>query len=90
VQTEQELANIAAGSYGVEVITNTSAHTGLFGLILPLEDSQITALVSDAVTGNALAGETLPKGVPVRIPRITSITLASGAVLAYRQPKPAY
>lgn len=76
-----------AGFYGTEVITDTAAHTGLFGCLVALEDSQISALVAAGfLSGNAIAAETLPKGLELFLPGITSLTLTSGAVLARRMP----
>jgi hypothetical protein len=86
--TEQVFRNIEAGMYGVEAITNTSAHaSGPYGVFIALEASTvISAIVCEQLTGNTMAGETLPVGVPVRIPHVTSITLTSGACLAYKMP----
>ena len=64
-----------------EIINDTDAHTGRFGKVVALQDSVIT-LVSENVTGDLSA-------VPFKSSNeicgvITSITLGSGTVIAYR------
>jgi len=67
------------------IITNTAAHTGRFGKIHALEDAVMT-LVSPNVTEN---GSTTVSSIPIKHGSevegvFTSITLASGTVVAYR------
>jgi len=67
---------------GFEFISDTNAHTGRFCKIYFKEDTVINAVTVLNATGNSLAGETFVadtsfEGV------ITSITLTSGACLAY-------
>lgn len=76
------------GREGGEIITDTVAHTGNFYAISFYEASQITAItITDAkgavFTGNTLVGETLPAGYEL-YGKITSIRLASGACIAYK------
>jgi len=68
---------------GAEFISDTSAHTGRFCEIVALEDSVIATLVTKDWTGNATTSVPLKatgeiKGI------FTSITLASGKVVAYK------
>ena len=67
---------------GGELITNTAAHTGRFKRVDFYEATEISAMSSN-LTGNAIAGETVPAGTTI-YGVITSITLASGACIAYR------
>ena len=64
-----------------KIINDTSAHTGRFGCIQALKDSEIATLVAENVTGDLtsidLKSNCKIEGV------ITSITLASGTVVAY-------
>lgn len=84
--TEQELLNCQAGFYGVEAITDTNAHTGPFGRIEPLATTVIASLKAELLTGGTLDGESLAVGQNINLPGITSITLTSGKLLAYRLP----
>ena len=65
-----------------KIINDTSAHTGRFGCIQALKDSEIATLVAENITGDLtsiyLKSSCNIEGV------ITSITLASGTVIAYR------
>ena len=67
---------------GGELITNTSAHTGRFKRIDFYEATEVSAASSN-LTGNSIANETFPAGF-VLYGEFTSITLASGACIAYR------
>ena len=64
-----------------KIINDTSAHTGRFGCIQALKDSEIATLVAENVTGDLtsidLKSNCKIEGV------ITSITLTSGTVVAY-------
>jgi hypothetical protein len=85
------------GQLGSEYITDTGAHAGQFGCIVALEAAVATTLVSGyfegvpgvSATGTArkvmqgtLTSVPLPVGVPI-FGLFTSITLASGKVIAY-------
>lgn len=66
------------GSYGANYIANTDANTGLFCAITALETSVVTTI------GNiALTTVTVSAGITI-YGRFTSVTLASGKVLAYK------
>ena len=64
-----------------KIINDTAAHTGRFGCIKALQDSVINTLVAENITGDLTSlqfkSNTAIEGV------ITSITLASGTVVAY-------
>ena len=68
---------------GVEFIDDTSAHTGRFGKIVALEDSVIATLSAEDYTGNTLAS--IPIKASCEICGVfTSVTLASGTIVAYK------
>ena len=69
-------------SVGGEVITDTAAHTGRFKRVDFYEETQISAMSSN-LTGNSIASETVAAGTTI-YGLITSITLTSGACIAYR------
>ena len=69
-------------SGGFEFISDTNAHTGRFSKIYFKEDSVINAVTVKNVTGNSLASETFVADTEI-CGIITSITLTSGACLAY-------
>ena len=64
-----------------KIINDTSAHTGRFGCVQALKDSEIATLVAENISGDLtsidLKSNCKIEGV------ITSITLASGTVVAY-------
>ena len=64
-----------------KIINDTSAHTGRFGWVQALKDSEIATLVAENITGDLtsidLKSNCKIEGV------ITSITLTSGTVIAY-------
>ena len=68
---------------GAEVITDTAAHTGRFCAIYFIEDTVINALTAQNYTGNSVAGETFRRDATI-YGVFTSITLTSGAAIAYR------
>ena len=70
-------------SGGFEFVSDTAAHTGRFSMIYFKEDSEINAITVQNATGNSLAGETFVADTKI-CGIITSITLTSGACLAYR------
>ena len=66
------------------IITNTAAHTGRFGKVHALSNSEVT-LVAENITEN---GSATINGIEMKSSSevcgvITSITLASGQVIAY-------
>jgi|TARA_R100000664_G_scaffold9215_1_gene15324 hypothetical protein len=68
------------------IITDTSAHTGRFGKVHALADASCT-FVSESLTENGsstINGITMNAGTEIEGIIITSITLASGQVVAYR------
>ena len=67
---------------GGEVITDTAEHTGRFKRVDFYEETQISAMSSN-LTGNSIASETVAAGTTI-YGLITSITLTSGACIAYR------
>ena len=67
---------------GGEVITDTNAHTGRFKRVDFYDETQISAMSSN-LTGNSIASETVAAGTTIH-GLITSITLTSGACIAYR------
>ena len=68
---------------GAEYISDTAAHTGRFGKVVALENTVIASMTADDITGNALSAVTLNSSCEF-CGVITSITLTSGSVLAYR------
>ena len=64
-----------------KIINDTSAHTGRFGCIQALKDSEIATLVAENVTGD-LTSIDLKSNCKIE-GLITSITLTSGTVIAY-------
>ena len=69
-------------SGGFEFISDTAAHTGRVSKIYFKEDTVIDAITVKNATGNSLAGETFVADTEI-CGIITSITLTSGACLAY-------
>ena len=68
------------------IITDTSAHTGRFGKVHALADASCT-FASESLTENGsstINGITMNAGTEIEGILITSITLASGQVVAYR------
>ena len=70
-------------SGGFEFVSDTAAHTGRVSKIYFKEDTGIDAITVQNATGNTLAGETFVADTYI-CGIITSITLTSGACLAYR------
>jgi hypothetical protein len=68
---------------GAEYISDTAAHTGRFGKVVALEDSVIGTLVATHITGNNLTSMPLKQNCSIE-GVITSVTLSSGSVIAYR------
>ena len=70
-------------SYPAAVIINdTSTVTGRFGCIEALKDSEIATLVAENITGELTSIEFKSNCAIEGV--ITSITLTSGTVIAYR------
>ena len=85
VLTEGQIT--ALGLKGTTVITDTVSHTseGPWLAVVPKEDTVFTTLTDSLRDGNSIAGETWVAGM--FLPGdITEIELASGAVIAYKQP----
>ena len=64
-----------------QIINDTDAHTGRFGCIQAIKDSEIATLVAENITGDLTSlqfkSNTAIEGV------ITSVKLDSGTVIAY-------
>ena len=69
-------------SLGGELITDTAAHTGRFKSIFFKEDTEVNT-ASHNYTGNSIDGETFKAGQTI-FGTFTSITLTSGACIAYK------
>lgn len=76
-----EALNVALGTLGGVIITDTDEYIGTYAAIMVLNDAVFTALESDNIIGD-IAGLTITAGT-VLYGLFTSITLASGAVIAY-------
>jgi hypothetical protein len=68
---------------GAEFIDDTVAHTGRFGKVFALEDSVIASMTAQDWTGNTLSAIPFKAGCEFE-GVITSITLTSGTVVAYK------
>ena len=68
------------------IITDTNAHTGRFGKVHALADASSTFVSSDLTENGSstINGITMNAGTEIEGMIITSITLASGQVVAYR------
>ena len=68
------------------IITDTNAHTGRFGKVHALADASCTFVSSDLTENGSsiINGITMNAGTEIEGMVITSITLASGQVVAYR------
>ena len=64
-----------------KIITDQNAHTGRFQCVKALEDTVIATLVSENTTGTK-SSVTIKSNCSIEAV-ITSITLASGSVVAY-------
>jgi hypothetical protein len=81
--------SLSLGQLGSLYITDTGAHAGDWGAITALEATVVATLVSGfrqdgttAVVAGTLTSVPIPSGCTI-FGRFTSITLASGKVLAY-------
>lgn len=86
----RDILESSAGWNGFEYISDTAVHTtsgsAVFTSIQVTADAAIATLVSESpstITGNAISGAVIPKGVVV-YGRFTSLSLASGTALAYK------
>lgn len=83
--TQNEYVNI--GYKGATFISNTTARTGSWRLIIPIENTVFAVLTDSgldvAPAGNTIIGETIPANFPLR-GNFTAITLTSGACMAYK------
>lgn len=70
-------------SVGAEFISDNAEHTGRFNCIYFKEDSVINAITAQDYTGNSLAGETFVARTKI-YGVFTSVTLTSGAAIAYK------
>jgi hypothetical protein len=76
-----EILNI--GFQGATFISDTAVRNGNWRLIIPIENTAFTTLTDSNLDGNTTAGETFPTNFPL-YGNFTTITLASGAVMAYK------
>jgi hypothetical protein len=76
-----EIMNI--GYKGSELITDTAVHTGSWKMVVPYEATVFTTLTDTNRTGNSIASESFPANF-LLMGNFTTITLASGAVVAYK------
>jgi len=79
----KEALNVKLGQGGSTLITDTSAHTGTYVAITFLEATTFTALTDANRDGNTIGSQTFPVGATI-YGTFTSITLASGACIAYK------
>lgn len=68
---------------GFEYITDTAAHTGRFYKLYALADAVISTATVQNASGNAFTSVPLGKGDQIE-GVFTSVTLASGKVVAYK------
>lgn len=75
-------ANLMAfGQAGFDYVTTGTINADTYIAISALEDASISVTAS---AGDALSSVTIPKGLTI-YGRFTSITVASGKILAYRE-----
>jgi len=72
-----------AYSLGFEYITDTAAHTGRFWQLYAVADAVIASAVIANQTGNSFTSVPLKAGDSI-MGVFTSVTLASGKVVAYK------
>ena len=82
--------SFSAGFTGCKVISNTSANTGVFRGFVVNDDAVVSAILnedaSSILTTLGLSGVTLKSGAFISVADgsyISSITLASGSIIAY-------
>jgi len=71
------------GGAGFEYITDTSAHTGRFFRLYALEAAVIDTATVQNASGNSFSAVPVPAGCAID-GLFTSVTLASGKVVAYK------
>lgn len=74
---------MSVGHNGTTFISDTAAHTGAWGLIIPIENTVFALLTDNGLDGNTIIGETIPANFPL-YGKFTAITLTSGACVAYK------
>ena len=84
--------SFSAGFTGCKVISNTSANTGVFRGFVVNEDAVVSAILdenaSSILSALGLSGVTLKSGAFISVADgsyISSITLASGSIIAYNR-----
>lgn len=80
---KETLKLLSIGQRGSTFISDTSAHTGNWRLIIPIENTVFATLTDGKLGGNTITGETFPANFPL-YGKFTVITLTSGAVMAYK------
>ena len=85
-------SSFSAGYTGCKVVSNTSANTGKFRGFVVNDDAVVSAILNKAGTSIlatlGLSGVTLKSGAFISIADgdyISSITLASGSIIAYNE-----
>ena len=84
--------SFSAGFTGCKVISNTSANTGAFRGFVVNDDAVVSAILDEGsnsiLTALGLSGVTLKSGAFISVADgsyISSITLASGSIIAYNR-----
>ena len=84
--------SFSAGFTGCKVISNTSANTGVFRGFVVNDDAVVSAILDEGsnsiLTALGLSGVTLKSGAFISVADgsyISSITLASGSIIAYNR-----
>ena len=82
--------SFSAGFTGCKVISNTSANTGTFQGFIVNDDAIVSAILDEnaasILSSLGLSGVSLRSGIFISVPNgshISSITLASGSIIAY-------
>ena len=73
------------GTYGADYISGTGANTGKWCALQAVGTVNVTFTTLTVGNSTGLASMTLQPGMIVYLP-ITAITLATGTVLAYKDP----
>ena len=74
---------LSIGYLGSTFISDTAEHRGSWRLIVPIETTAFTTLTDAKLDGNTITGEDFPANHELK-GSFTVITLASGAVMAYK------
>ena len=84
--------SFSAGFTGCKVISNTSANTGVFRGFVVNDDAVVSAILDEGsnsiLSALGLSGVTLKSGAFISVADgsyISSITLASGSIIAYNR-----